>query len=153
MSTSILALCNKSWLSTGDSMYTAMPLACDPFKCPLGYEMKRMVGNIGRPGISLMTPPAIPKVRKVDETSWSYTPHAKFDGKFDDSFQHTSMHLSFTRYKLPISVDAHGDQAVEANFVEALISVSDREDCVADFKCAGCFEGTMSKTPHRIWTE
>jgi len=132
-------------LSTGNSIYIAMPLACDPFECPLGYEMKRIVGNIGRPGISLMIPPTAPKVRKVDETSWSHTPHARFDGRFEDSFQRTSMHLSFTRYKLPVSLNSHGDQAVEANFVETLVSVYDREDWVADLNVLGALQAPCLK--------
>jgi hypothetical protein len=117
-----------------------MPLVCDPFECPLGYEMMRIVGNIGRPGISLMIPPTTPKVRKVDESTWSHIMHARFDGKFDDCFQHTSMHLSFTRYKLPISVSSHGDQNVEANFIETLVSVFDHEKWVADLNVLGALQ-------------
>ena len=47
------------------------------------------------------------------------------------------MHLSFTRYKLPVSVASHGDQSVEAHFIESLVSVFDRNEWVADLDILG----------------
>ncbi|KAF5231054.1 hypothetical protein FAUST_9495 [Fusarium austroamericanum] len=118
-------------ISTGNSIYVAMPLICDPFDSPGASEMKHIVGNIGRPGISLMIPPTMPKARRVDESQWVMINHADFDGRLDDAFQQTTLHLSFTRYQLPVK-SSHGYQGVEANFVETLVSVFDREEWVAD---------------------
>lgn len=119
-------------LSTGNSIYVAMPLICDPFDSPSGHEIKRIVGNISKPGISLMIPPIEPKVKITSEDTWMQINHNDFDGKLENCFKFTSMHLSFTRYKLPASVASHGDQAVESNFIETLISVYDRQKWVAD---------------------
>ncbi|KAF4957164.1 hypothetical protein FSARC_11373 [Fusarium sarcochroum] len=118
-------------ISTGNSIYVAMPLICDPFDSPSSSEVKHIVGNIGRPGVSLMIPPMMPKVRRVDESQWVMINHADFDGRLDDAFQQTTLHLSFTRYQLPVK-SSHGYQGVEANFVETLVSVFDREEWVAD---------------------
>ncbi|KAH0593458.1 hypothetical protein MHUMG1_08595 [Metarhizium humberi] len=118
-------------ISTGNSIYVAMPLICDPFNSPGASEVKHVVGNIGRPGISLMIPPIAPKVRCVDESQWTMINHADFDGLLDDAFQKTTLHLSFTRYQLPVK-SSHGYQGIDANFVEALVSVFDREEWVAD---------------------
>jgi hypothetical protein len=119
-------------LSAGNSIYVAMPLTCDPSDRPLGHEMKRILGNIGRPGISLLIPPTKPKMRRVDDQNWQIVNHTPFNGRFDDSFKNTSLHLSFTRYCLPVSVTSHGDQAIEAHFLETIVSVFDRNDWVAD---------------------
>ncbi|KAL3418006.1 hypothetical protein PVAG01_11016 [Phlyctema vagabunda] len=133
-------------LATGNSIYVAMSLVCDPIQRPLEYEMKHIIGNIGRHGISLMIPPANPKIRKVDENVWRHVVHAGFDGRFEDCFQHTSMHLSFTRYKLPISVESHGDQAIEAHFVETLVSVFDHEEWLADLDILqGLRDGSLTR--------
>ncbi|KAJ4291262.1 hypothetical protein N0V88_006263 [Collariella sp. IMI 366227] len=118
-------------ISTGNSIYVAMPLICDPFEQPNDNEVKRITGNISKPGLSLMIPPLEPKIRKVDETQWTMINHAVFDGLLDDAFEHTSLHLSFTRYQLPVAFD-HGFQSIEANYVETLVSVYDREEWVGD---------------------
>ncbi|KAF2232360.1 hypothetical protein EV356DRAFT_450297, partial [Viridothelium virens] len=97
-------------LSAGNSIYVAMPLVCDPSEDPLPYEMKRVVGNIGQPGISLMISPIQPKVRKVDNDTWR---------------------------QLPVAVASHGDQMVAANFVETLVSVFDRDEWIADLDILG----------------
>ncbi|KAL9607960.1 MAG: hypothetical protein Q9167_007183, partial [Letrouitia subvulpina] len=119
-------------LSAGNSIYVTMPLLCDPSDCPKENEIKRIVGNVGKPGISLLVPPISPKIRRVEENEWNLVNHFAFDGKFDNSFQHTTLHLSFTRYRLPINTTSHGNQDTEAHFVETLISVFDRDEWVAD---------------------
>ncbi|PNP48805.1 hypothetical protein TGAMA5MH_00260 [Trichoderma gamsii] len=118
-------------LSAGNSIYVAMPLICDPFECPKENEVKHVIGNIGKPGVSLMIPPVPPKRRIVDEYVWKTATHALFDGRLDDAFKDTSLHLSFTKYKLPVKF-SHGYQSVEGNFVETLISVLDKQEWVAD---------------------
>ncbi|CAH0043389.1 unnamed protein product [Clonostachys solani] len=94
-------------------------------------KRSHVVGNIGRPGISLMIPPVAPMVRKVDESQWVMINHTDFDGCLSDSFQHTSLHLSFTRYELPV-ISEHGYQGAEASFIETIVSIFDRKEWVAD---------------------
>lgn len=118
-------------MSAGTSIYVAMPLICDPFECPKENEVKHIIGNIGKPGVSFMIPPVPPKRRVVDEHIWKNATHALFDGRLDDAFKDTSLHLSFTKYKLPVKF-SHGYQSVEGNFVETLISVFDKQEWIAD---------------------
>lgn len=119
-------------VSAGGSIYVAMPLVCDPFDLVGSSEVKHVTGNISKPGLSLMIPPMAPKLRKVDENKWTLINNANFDGRMENSFQHTSLHLSFTGYQLPLMTAGHGYQGVEANFIETLVSVFDGHDWVAD---------------------
>ena len=36
-------------LASGSSLYIASPLLCDPYKIPHEFEIKHIIGNIGRP--------------------------------------------------------------------------------------------------------
>ncbi|KAL1850169.1 hypothetical protein Daus18300_013037 [Diaporthe australafricana] len=119
-------------ISAGGSIYVAMPMVCDPFDSVGPNEIKHITGNISKPGLSLMIPPMAPKLKKVDEEKWTLINHAAFDGHLDDSFQHTSLHLSFTGYQLPMVTAEHGYQGIEANFVETLVSVFDGKEWVGD---------------------
>jgi hypothetical protein len=126
-------------ISAGNSIYVAFNLLSDPFENTQESEVKHIVGNIGKPGISLMIPPTLPKVRKVDEETWTMVNHADFDGNFDNAFQHTSLHLCFTRYQLPVA-SRHGYQGIETNFIETLVSIFDREEWVADLDILGALQ-------------
>lgn len=47
-------------MSSGNSLYIAEPLLCDPYEQPLPGKVRRVVGNIGRPGITfLISPPEL----------------------------------------------------------------------------------------------
>jgi hypothetical protein len=119
-------------ISAGGSIYVAMPLLCDPFDTVGPNEVKHITGNVSKPGVSLMIPPITPKLKKVDEDKWTMINHTAFNGRLDDSFQRTSLHLSFTGYQLPVMTAEHGYQGIEANFVESLVSVFDGHEWVGD---------------------
>lgn len=55
-----------------------------------------------------------------------------FDGTDLDSFSHTSLHLSFTDWMVPVSLGSTGDRDAEAFFVESVISIHDNGKWVAD---------------------
>jgi hypothetical protein len=126
------AFTNVMAISSGNSIYVPAPLISDPYDQPRGYEMKHILGNIGKPGVSLMIPPLAPRVRKVNDNVWVHVNHCKFDGNFDDSFQHTSLHLSFTEYQLPVGTNSLGSQSADAYLVESVVSIFDRTEWVAD---------------------
>jgi hypothetical protein len=86
-------------ISIGDSIYIAASLLCDPSEVPESYELRRVTGNTGHPGISFMIPPPSPEIKKRTLGNWRQVNHHDFDGKAQDSFQSTSLHLSFTGYK------------------------------------------------------
>jgi hypothetical protein len=119
-------------LSCGNSIYVSAALMCDPYECPQAYEIKHVMGNIGRPGLSLMIPPMDPRTRKPDESTWAHVDHHDFDGRFEDCYQHTSLHLNFTGYQLPVGGLSHGQTITDAFFVESVVSVYDRAAWVAD---------------------
>lgn len=47
-------------LSAGNSIYVAMPLLCDPSDLTMSYEVRRVMGNIGRAGVSFLSSAAQP---------------------------------------------------------------------------------------------
>jgi hypothetical protein len=128
-------------MSSGNSIYVATPLLADPFSQYGGHEIKRIIGNIGRPGIAMLVPPQSPRLRRSDgESSWKLVNHNEFDGKKENCFGATSMHLSFTGYEAPVSLDSQGLQDVEVYLVESVISVHERGEWVADLDVLGMLE-------------
>ncbi|RYP75203.1 hypothetical protein DL771_002528 [Monosporascus sp. 5C6A] len=123
---------NVMAMSVGASIYIAVPLLCDPSEDPSPYEIRRIRGNIGKPGIAMLIPPRNPQIRKDDYSSWQLVTHAMFDGRSSDSFQGTSLHLSFTGCTFPIDVGSYGSRDSEIYFVESVISVHDKGKWVAD---------------------
>jgi len=119
-------------LSSGDSIYVTAPLLCDPLEGKHPYEMRRVIGNIGRPGITMLVPPANPLTRKAGPENWNVITHAGYDGKREDSFQGTTLHLSFTGYNPPITLNEHGAQDAEVFLLESVVSVHDHGKWVAD---------------------
>ena len=137
-------------LSSGNSIYVAAPLLCDPHEMPLEREVRRVVGNIGRPGLAFLIPPTEPKIRKLNNESWMHINHAPFDGKIEDCFQQTTIHLGFTAYNLPLRDDSQGDNIIDrpASLVETIISVHDRGQWVADLDVISALEyGRLDENP------
>ena len=124
---------NVMAMSIGDSIYVSAPLLCDPSEEPEAYELKRVTGNIGRAGVAFMIPPMNPQIKKPSSGNWRVINHHHFDGKARDSFQSTSLHLSFTGYEQPVVGDIeHGARDVEAHFLETVVSVHDRGQWIGD---------------------
>jgi hypothetical protein len=137
-------------LSSGNSIYVAAPLLCDPHEIPLEREVRRVVGNIGRPGLAFLIPPTEPKIRKLSNESWMHINHVPFDGKVEDCFQQTTIHLGFTAYNLPLRDDSQGDNIIDrpASLVETIISVHDRGQWVADLDIISALEhGRLDENP------
>lgn len=111
-------------MAATDSIYISAALLCDPSERSQEYEMRRIRGSIGKPGIAMMIPVRDPQIRNGSQ-DWTLVNHNHFDGKFEDSF-HTTLHLGFTDYLLPIDVGDHGHRDFEIYFLESFISVHDR---------------------------
>lgn len=124
-------------MSSGNSIFVAAPLLCDPGKVLELHTVRRVIGNIGRAGIAMLIPPERPRIRKPETESWQFINHAPFDGKSADSFRSTTLHLSFTQYTLPYDIGSHGAQDTEVYFLESLISVHDRDKWIADLDVLG----------------
>ncbi|KAH8650855.1 hypothetical protein BGZ60DRAFT_420994 [Tricladium varicosporioides] len=118
-------------MAVGDSIYIAAALLCDPIESPSPYEVRRITGNIGKSGIAMLIPPKNIKKEHCD-FDWRVVNHNTFDGRIDNSFQSTSLHLRFTDYILPIDVGEHGLRDFEIYFLESVVSVHDRGKWIAD---------------------
>ncbi|KAI4225088.1 MAG: hypothetical protein L6R36_004178 [Xanthoria steineri] len=132
-------------LSSGNSMYVAGPLLCDPYENAGETEIRHIAGNIGRPGLSMLVPPPDPRVHKLPLGIWNQLNFPRFDGKPENSFAKTSIHLSCTPYQMPLPDDSTDEHIIErpAQLVEALVSVFDGERWVADLDVLTALEGTI----------
>ncbi|KAF2230757.1 hypothetical protein EV356DRAFT_519402 [Viridothelium virens] len=119
-------------LAYEDSIYIAMQLTCDPWERPLPYEFKRVLGNVGRPGLTLLVPPASPMMRPSDPASWKIVSDKIFDGHAEDHFRRTSLHLSFTAYYVPLYVHGGHGQDNQIHILESVVSVYDSGVWVGD---------------------
>lgn len=119
-------------ISTGDSLYVAAPLLSDPAANLEPFEVRRVIGNIGRAGLALLIPPQNPLVRSPDSERWNVVNHNIFDGSLEDNFSSTTLHLGFTGYEFPMMGGGHGGRFVDAFFIEAVISVHDSGEWMAD---------------------
>lgn len=135
---SALALC------TEDSMYVAAVVLFDPFEQPEAYELRRIVGNIGHPGISLLVAPEEPRIRPPSN-EYTAISHVSYDFQRQNNFAGTSLHLSFTDWRFPLEAGGHRtiDQGVIV--VEAVISVLDRGKWVADLDMLCIDFGALSR--------
>lgn len=119
-------------MSAGDSIFVAAPLLCDPAVHCEPSVLRRIVGNIGRAGIAFMVAPSSPRTKNLDLDSYQVINHDPYDGKVENNFQSTTLHLGFSGYEFPLDVGDHGGRNREAFFLETLISVHDRGEWVAD---------------------
>ncbi|KAI2634829.1 hypothetical protein GGS26DRAFT_581613 [Hypomontagnella submonticulosa] len=124
-------------IGAADSLYIASALVRDPSSKP-APPIRRFVGNIGRAGMVFMVPPKDPEIRsytQIDE--WYQYDHKDFDGRMEDCFKGTSLHLSFSEASQVVNLEFSGERDVEAYFLETLISVHDRETWIAELDILG----------------
>jgi hypothetical protein len=67
--------------------------------------------------------------------------HNKFDGKLEDHFQQTSVHLSFTQYQIPLAIEDTPRHTIDSSavLVETLISVYEGGTWVAEINILKAF--------------
>lgn len=119
-------------MSSGNSIFTLSALLQDPsLLASSSDEVTRILGNLNRPGIAVLVPPMAPLIRKCDPSAWRVIAHTPFDGEPKDSFTHTSLHLSFTPYEMPLIVRT-GTVDAEVTVIESLVSVYDRQKWTGD---------------------
>ncbi|KAI9802803.1 MAG: hypothetical protein M1833_001402 [Piccolia ochrophora] len=121
----VMAICS------GDSIFVAGEMLSDPAENHPRFYIRRIVGNIGRPGITMMVAPQNPRVRCASDDYRAVT-HALYDNNTEDNFQGTSLHLSFTNFKMPMATGSFGYIDQDVFFIESIVSVHDRGDWVAD---------------------
>jgi hypothetical protein len=136
-------------MGCGNSIYVDDALLQDPSEIswsnsPVFGGIRRILGSLDRPGIVFLVPPQAPRIREVDLSSWKFVQQAPFDGSSKDLFKHTSLHLSFTEYEIPLGV-ARGGRDVQMVMLETLVSVHDGRQWVADLDILGSLANLPSK--------
>ncbi|KAL1603892.1 hypothetical protein SLS60_005484 [Paraconiothyrium brasiliense] len=131
-------------ISSGNSIYVASCLLQDPCAQSSNRTVERVVGNLGKTGMCLLVCPAVPQVRSVSEDI-RLVNHYPFDGKEEDCFGETSLHLSFTEWQLPIDVGSRGNRDVQASYVEAAVGLYDRSKWVADLNILDVFNPQLCR--------
>ncbi|KAF7593115.1 hypothetical protein BBP40_011994 [Aspergillus hancockii] len=89
------AISTMRTISQASTIYRVIPVAmltCDPFEKCQAYELRRVLGTVGRPGITLLVPPDTPLVRKADPSSWKILSTNHFNGCAEDHLTRTSDH-------------------------------------------------------------
>ncbi len=117
-------------MSSGNSIFVANQVLQDPYKEDQAFGIRRIIGNVGRAGIAMLVPPQESLIRPLSDT-WKLVQHKEYDGKAEDCFGGTSLHLSFTGHELPV-VKSSGSIDSKVNLVETLVSVYDHGEWVAD---------------------
>ena len=137
-------------MSSGNSLYVARALLCDPFKQPNPTEISRVVGNVGRAGITFLIFPPEVKTRQPDPEQWMAINHKKFASIREDYFRQTSIHLSFTDYEVPLIAEHTYQHAIDrpAVLVETLVSVYDGASWVAEVDVLKAFRSTIYGATH-----
>ena len=131
-------------MSYGNSIYATRSLFEDPSNIIGKNAIRRIIGNLGRPGLTMLIPPAVPRIRaRSDE--WRHILHRHYDvgSTPEDRFPNTSLHLSITSYELPFSFGIARGIDAQCTFVEPLVSVFDKGDWVADLDVLGCLSSNL----------
>jgi hypothetical protein len=123
-------------MACGNSIYVDDALLQDPSEVswggkPMFRGIRRILGNLDRPGLVFLVPPQAPRIRDVDVTSWKLVPQASFNGTSEDLFKQASLHLNFTDYEIRLGVTRGGFDA-EAVILEAFVSLHNGRQWVAD---------------------
>lgn len=142
-----------SALAHEDSIYVAMPvsftkpylfarpwrancshikLVCDPWDQPNAHELRHFLGNVGRPGVTLIVPPTARMKRSSNPSSWKLISTTGFNGLPEDYFGSTSLHLSFTEYHVPVHLAGKQARDSRVFYLESYVSVHDRGEWVGD---------------------
>lgn len=126
----VIALCSE------DSIFVSEVLLSDPSVDADKLSIRHIIGNVGIAGMVCMVPPHEPRIRPLGHDA-SLVSHAPYDGSLTDSFGGTSLHLSFTTWKVPLDWDNTGDIDQEIFLYESVVSVQDQGKWVADIDVLG----------------
>jgi hypothetical protein len=118
-------------LSSRNSIFVAGAFLSDPTDSSSNKQVRRIIGNIDSPGISLLVSPQAPRMKAMTD-DYRAIVHAEYDGKREENFQSTSLHLALTNWKTPLSSGEYGLIDDDVFILEAVISVHDRGAWIAD---------------------
>ncbi|KAF5980432.1 hypothetical protein FCOIX_4816 [Fusarium coicis] len=129
-------------LSFEDSIIVPASLVHEPGKKV--SHLTRILGNTGRPGLTLLIAPANPMLAPLGEGVWRIANLNRFNGKPEDTLSTTSLHLSFTDWTRPLgSGGASGSRDVQCALMEAVVSIKDSGQWVGDVDILKALESDM----------
>ncbi|KAH8422359.1 uncharacterized protein LDX57_000115 [Aspergillus melleus] len=134
-------------VSCGDSIYAAASLFSDPYTVSENFLIKRLIGNIGHPGIVLLVPPACPMVRPSNICDPFSVRHAAFDGRLMDKFPKTQLELSFTGYTESIRSEDRGACDTTVCVLEAQVRVYYGGSWAGDLDVLAALDSPMLERP------
>ncbi|KAI4862401.1 hypothetical protein F4820DRAFT_450971 [Hypoxylon rubiginosum] len=122
-------------ISYGNSIYVPTELLHDPLLSRTEHRsVTRILGNVGLPGLVIFSSVGNPKAASVDDTLWKVVNPNQFDGRPENHFGSTSMHLSFTQWERSLDmVSSQGQQDVQFTRKESVISVRESGRWIGDF--------------------
>ncbi|KAM4062914.1 hypothetical protein HRG_007730 [Hirsutella rhossiliensis] len=120
----VIALCSE------DSIFVTGLLLSDPCVQGSRSHIRHLVGNVGHSGMVLMVSPLEPRTR-TREHNPRLVEHRPYD-KAADKFCGTSLHLSFTTWKMPLDWQNTGEIDQQVFLLESVVSVQDNGKWVAD---------------------
>jgi hypothetical protein len=140
-------------ISTPDSIYVSARLLSDPANIQSQHAIRRLSGNVGKPGLILLVPPADPMTVKPKAGNWRFIDREEYTGQREDYFGGTSLHLSFTDWTISIDIgeSGRGRRDVEAHLVESLVSVFDRGRWIADLDVLSALNKGSSQVDHQYY--
>ncbi|KAI3323540.1 hypothetical protein HD806DRAFT_535367 [Xylariaceae sp. AK1471] len=131
-------------ISSNDSIYVPSKILNDPEVQTPDCQFSRLLGNLGRPGLTVLTSPKELEVRDPDLGSWRQSMEM-FDGSSVDYFASTSLHLSFTEWSRPLYQSASfGQRGSEVVHAEAVVSVRDAGVWVGDINIMRALSGVQT---------
>lgn len=114
---------NVMAMSTGNSLFIAASLLCDPAKPPRGSKIRHVMGNVGKPGMALLVPPLEPRMMTLGINQWHLIDRVRWDGMGRDSFKDSTLHLWFTGKNQEVDVGYSGAQDRELYVLESAVSL------------------------------
>ncbi|KAI1493684.1 hypothetical protein F5X96DRAFT_154597 [Biscogniauxia mediterranea] len=128
-------------ISIEDTLYIAAEILGDLMTTTSKvYNLRRVRGNIGRPGITSIgwfsDQPM--ECRRADPMRWQVVNHNTFDGKPENYFGNTSLHLQLTGYATDINFGRH-NRVANGAIVDAAVSAYDKGVWLSDFNLLDIF--------------
>jgi hypothetical protein len=98
----------------------------------------------------MLIPPPNPMIRQPDPGAWRAINHVAFNNLFEDHFQKTSLHLSFTDYYRSVDLQLRGEQDTRVAVLESVVSIHDSGKWVADVDILGSLNSNLfARIPQR----
>ncbi|KIW81348.1 hypothetical protein Z517_04373 [Fonsecaea pedrosoi CBS 271.37] len=128
-------------VAAGNSIFVAESLLSDPSQTQSDCAIRRIAGNLGRPGVSVLVSPETVMVKEKTR-DFRAVEHAPYDYRREDNFAATSLHLSLTEWRVPVVLSSSKVGNIDQDIfqVEAVVSVHDRGRWYGDIDVLAALE-------------